>query len=309
MPEPISSTAAIVSSAITAAGQGVNAFAQGKMNKKTRQWNEKMYGRQREDALADWARTNQYNSPLAQMQRFKEAGLNPHLIYGGGPNNVSAPIRGTDAKAWNPQAPAFNFGQIADQYLGTQATTQAIENTKLQAELIRQQTEKAKADTLNTLKSADIKTEQLPYVADQILANIRKSEAQTTFTLDNNERQAIQQSQSLKESAERILNMRMERTKGQAQTGLINQQNNNLKQAYKLLITDGKIKELELAMREMGLNPNTATFQERIIARAIHDPVKGVQDLENFIKLGKQAAKMGGKAMVELIKEMFTGGF
>lgn len=302
-------TGSIVAAGITAAGQGVNAFAQGKMNKKTRQWNEKMYGRQREDALADWARTNQYNSPLAQMQRFKEAGLNPHLIYGGGPNNVSAPIRGTDAKAWNPQAPAFNFGQIADQYLGTQATTQAIENTKLQAELIRQQTEKAKADTLNTLKSADIKTEQLPYVADQILANIRKSEAQTTFTLDNNERQAIQQSQSLKESAERILNMRMERTKGQAQTGLINQQNNNLKQAYKLLITDGKIKELELAMREMGLNPNTATFQERIIARAIHDPVKGVQDLENFIKLGKQAAKMGGKAMVQLIKEMFTGGF
>lgn len=290
-------------------GAGANTISTLSTNRAQRRWNEAMYNRQREDALSDWARSNQYNSPLAQMQRFKEAGLNPHLIYGGGPNNVSAPIRGTDAKAWNPQAPAFNFGQIADQYLGAQATTQAIENTKLQAELIRQQTEKAKADTLNTLKSADIKTEQLPYVADQILANIRKSEAQTKFTLDNNERQAIQQSQSLKESAERILNMRMERTKGQAQTGLINQQNNNLKQAYKLLITDGKIKELELAMREMGLNPNTATFQERIIARAIHDPVKGVQDLENFIKLGKQAAKLGGKAMVDLIKELFTGGW
>ncbi|MFN9952106.1 MAG: hypothetical protein ACK55I_03335, partial [bacterium] len=190
-------------------GAGANTISTLSTNRAQRRWNEAMYNRQREDALADWARSNQYNSPLAQMQRFKEAGLNPHLIYGGGPNNVSAPIRGTDAKAWNPQAPAFNFGQIADQYLGAQATTQAIENTKLQAELIRQQTEKAKADTLNTLKSADIKTEQLPYVADQILANIRKSEAQTTFTLDNNERQAIQQSQSLKESAERILNMRM----------------------------------------------------------------------------------------------------
>jgi hypothetical protein len=291
------------------AGAGANTASTLSTNKAQRKWNEAMYNRQREDALADWARTNQYNSPLAQMQRLREAGLNPHLAYGGGPNAVSAPIRGTDSKAWNPQAPAFNFGQIADQYLGAQATSQAIENTKLQAELIKQQTEKAKADTLNTLKSADIKTEQLPYVADQILANIRKSEAQTAFTLDNNERQAIQQSQSLKESAERILNMRMERTKGQAQTGLINQQNQNLKQTYKLLITDGKLKELELAMREIGLNPNTATFQERIIARAIHDPVKGVQDLENFIKLGKQAAKMGGKAMVELIKEMFTGGF
>lgn len=27
---------------------------------------------------------NQYNAPVAQMQRFKEAGLNPHLIYGKG---------------------------------------------------------------------------------------------------------------------------------------------------------------------------------------------------------------------------------
>jgi len=137
-------------------GAGANTISTLSTNRAQRRWNEAMYNRQREDALADWARSNQYNSPLAQMQRFKEAGLNPHLIYGGGPNNVSAPIRGTDAKAWNPQAPAFNFGQIADQYLGAQATTQAIENTKLQAELIRQQTEKAKADTLNTLKSADI---------------------------------------------------------------------------------------------------------------------------------------------------------
>jgi len=94
-------TGSIVAAGITAAGQGVNAFAQGKMNKKTRQWNEKMYGRQREDALADWARTNQYNSPLAQMQRFKEAGLNPHLIYGGGPNNVKHKITGRINKATN----------------------------------------------------------------------------------------------------------------------------------------------------------------------------------------------------------------
>lgn len=31
-----------------------------------------------------WNRQNEYNSPSAQMSRFKEAGLNPNLIYGQG---------------------------------------------------------------------------------------------------------------------------------------------------------------------------------------------------------------------------------
>lgn len=33
-----------------------------------------------------WRMQNEYNSPAAQMQRFKEAGLNPNLIYGQGSN-------------------------------------------------------------------------------------------------------------------------------------------------------------------------------------------------------------------------------
>lgn len=39
------------------------------------------------------AQQNQYNSPSAQMDRFKQAGLNPHLIYGqGSPGNQSSPL-------------------------------------------------------------------------------------------------------------------------------------------------------------------------------------------------------------------------
>lgn len=39
-----------------------------------------------------WNQQNLYNSPEAQMQRFKEAGLNPHLIYGqGSSGNASSP--------------------------------------------------------------------------------------------------------------------------------------------------------------------------------------------------------------------------
>lgn len=37
-----------------------------------------------------WNRQNLYNSPEAQMQRFKEAGLNPHLIYGQGSSGLAS---------------------------------------------------------------------------------------------------------------------------------------------------------------------------------------------------------------------------
>lgn len=48
----------------------------------------------RQNALADWNRLNVYNSPAQQMQRFKEAGLNPNLIYK--QTNEAAPVRSTD---------------------------------------------------------------------------------------------------------------------------------------------------------------------------------------------------------------------
>lgn len=42
-------------------------------------------------SIEQWNRQNAYNSPEAQMQRFKAAGLNPHLIYGqGNPGNANA---------------------------------------------------------------------------------------------------------------------------------------------------------------------------------------------------------------------------
>lgn len=53
-----------------------------------------------------WNRTNEYNSPQAQMQRFKEAGLNPNLIYGNGnTGNASSP-----PQMVVPQAPDFSKG-------------------------------------------------------------------------------------------------------------------------------------------------------------------------------------------------------
>ena len=73
---PAAAAAGLSPTAIAAAAglasTGINALSQGSLNRKTRQWNEAMYQKQREDALADWARTNEYNAPLQQMARLKE---------------------------------------------------------------------------------------------------------------------------------------------------------------------------------------------------------------------------------------------
>lgn len=45
-------------------------------------WNRKNMSYQNDLMISNWMMQNAYNSPFAQMQRFREAGLNPNLIYG-----------------------------------------------------------------------------------------------------------------------------------------------------------------------------------------------------------------------------------
>lgn len=149
MPLPLAAIPAL----ITAGTSVVNAISQGATNKKTREWNEAMYQKQRTDALADWARTNEYNAPLQQMARFKEAGLSPHLIYGGGANSLSQPVRSTDTKSWSPNAPQIDGGQIVSQYFGVQQQQNALEIQKEQIrglKIANDIAEETKQDSMQT---------------------------------------------------------------------------------------------------------------------------------------------------------------
>lgn len=50
---------------------------------------------QNEWNLAQWERENAYNHPMQQMQRYREAGLNPNLIYGQQNLSASSPSAAT----------------------------------------------------------------------------------------------------------------------------------------------------------------------------------------------------------------------
>lgn len=61
----------------------------------------------RRNAIDIWNMQNAYNTPKQQMQRFKEAGLNPNLIYK--QSNEAAPIRSTDFVAPQLQEGALDI--------------------------------------------------------------------------------------------------------------------------------------------------------------------------------------------------------
>jgi len=84
-----------------------------------------------------WEDQNTYNSPSAQMQRYKDAGLNPNLIYGTGTTsagNTSLPSTSQTAKYQAPRQD-YNYkpqqiGMAISQYQDTRMKSAQIDNIK-----------------------------------------------------------------------------------------------------------------------------------------------------------------------------------
>lgn len=85
-----------------------------------------------------WDKNNEYNTPKNQIQRLKEAGLNPNLMYGQGTvGNSSSPASGVST----PRMLPVNYGQ------GLVGATDQILKMK-QAELLEAQTNKVESTTV-----------------------------------------------------------------------------------------------------------------------------------------------------------------
>lgn len=155
MPIPL----ALAAAAIPAITDLVNSGSTLYTNAQNKKFSQQMYDRQRADALQDWDKQNKYNSPSQQMQRYKEAGLNPNLIYGQMSN--SAAIRSTDMKQPDFVAPKLqNTGQVMNNYLDLKLKEQQLSNDKQAGELLREQTKGKSLENQNVI-------DQTPYIAEE----------------------------------------------------------------------------------------------------------------------------------------------
>lgn len=266
-----------------------NAGSSSRQNKKNRNLMRDMYAWQRRDALADWNMENAYNSPAAQMQRLKEAGLNPNLVYGNGADAQGGSVRNTNMDTPRQEAPQLDLGTPFMGYADASFKQAQIDQLKTQNVLTQQQVAETAARTGKILQDTEIGKSTLERAGDLaqasldgMRAQIGKTLADTRFTLNQDERAAAMQTQNIKESTERILKMRIDAMEAQGRTklnaqqyrlndqfGYADRQNQNLLQLENLRKVyqdikngelDAELKAFEKRLNEAGLTKGDNAF-------------------------------------------------
>lgn len=104
--------------------------------------------------LADeaWARETAYNAPSAQMQRYRAAGLNPHLIYGQNDNGYQYQTPDLET----PQSVAADMSSLSDFGIGT---FQDIRTRRLQNDILDEELKQKVIDTDYKIENSQLDVE------------------------------------------------------------------------------------------------------------------------------------------------------
>lgn len=263
------------------AGQGINAISQGSINRKTREYNTKMYNLQRAHALEDRDWLANYNSPSEQMARFKAAGLNPNLIYGNASNDAPA-IRSSQAGSWNPEAPKFDPGSAIAAYQNTEIRKAQTDNLKVQNEKLQEEINYIKANTLNVIEQGKgrsfdnlLNSELRNNAVEMRDALLQKMRADIDMSIHGNRRQDALNDAQITNMKDGLKTSMIQRLEAIARTKNLGVQNSKLYEEIKAIKSgtynstiDGAIKDLELERQKRGGSVSDPWFIKRFDAIA-----------------------------------------
>lgn len=275
-------------------------IAQGAQNKKARQFTEHMYNRQRADALADWNMTNEFNSPLSQMNRLKAGGLNPNLVYDNGAKYEAGAVRSSQAGNWKPQPLPFN--ETAGMMQNTLANFQQTAVQDAQIDLLKQQSLKTAVETQSIGTKNEIDqfnlgmgrtlADNTKAVAEENLANLQAS---TAGILSRTETENLMRQPNADKLTEEIQNLVATRGKLGKEQDMLDQQINNARK-------DGKLKDLDIALKEIGIQPGDNMIF-RFLAQAINNPGGFYNFLENLLQKVEKLRQKGAKIWTDEINK------
>lgn len=292
MPIPIAAAAAA-----PAIGSIFNSFSQAETNRQNQEFSVFMYNKQKQDALDFWRLQNEYNSPQAQMARYQEAGLNPHLIYG--QSNTSSPVQAPNFQApsrrspeWGNAVSAAGLATISAIYdLDIKAAQ--LDNLKAQNSVIREDALLRQAQTFATRTSGErskfgleFETELRDTSADVRREQLRQLRNSTDVLLNRDQREAIANASSVREAAQRIVNMqdqlltnKLERAHTREDIGRIMIEKRRLSESVEQLKKGNVLQDLDVELRKQGINPNDPLWS-RIVGRVLA-PLTSEQGFQN----------------------------
>jgi hypothetical protein len=224
-----------------------------------------------------WNMTNAYNSPAQIMERYKQAGLNPHLIYGQQPQ-ASQPMQASTSAPHMDQLPQTDtaFGEIAQAPF--QMLQDYIANKKQQTEVNNMEKAKDVMDADITAKNAQ--------TAETMQRNARSkfdlelAEELRTNTVEN----AILNTKNLgiqgDKIAQEIKNLDVQNKLSTAQIAKIAQDMSYTAQSIELLKIQGRNAEAEneLKKAELKLRKEGLSFGDNVLLRIFNNGVNGIQD-------------------------------
>lgn len=261
--------AALAAGFASAVGSGLNAAQTANLNRKNRKFAQEMYNTQKQDAINFWNMQNEYNSPAAQMMRFKDAGLNPALIYG--QTNSSGPISSPDFK--QPETRVPEYGSAIGSGIGGALTAidamtnlemkQAqTDNLKLQADVIRQESLLKGVQARRGEFDLGLESELRATSVDARKEQLRQTRNNIDLSIRKDIREQIMTASSLREATERMKNLAAQR-----QTMLLQNANTTedrkriiaetarIKKQIELMSKEGAIKDLDVKLAKDNIRP------------------------------------------------------
>ncbi len=112
------------------AGAVINGVASIGSSLLTNRGNKKAQERARAHDINMWDKTNAYSDPKSQMERLRNAGLNPNMVYGGSSGQTAGQANALPGA----KAPEYNmdFGQPMSQYVNIRNTEAQTNNLQTQ---------------------------------------------------------------------------------------------------------------------------------------------------------------------------------
>jgi uncharacterized protein (UPF0305 family) len=222
------------------------------------EWNLQQQQQQQAFDLDMWHLQNQYNSPQSQMDRFKAAGLNPHLIYGKGNPGNAMPLRSPDIKPYKRAEynSIMNGIDVFGDYYRFKNTEVQWNNTEANTQLAQ-----ANATLAMTKNIGEITRNA------QSEIELYKAEKLKETQIDKLQVELESQIQDLNKKTRE--NRIADATEKEA-TELIRQQLNNLKKQNKSIELKNVVDAYRASLAKMNINPNDP-LSARILMKLLEE--------------------------------------
>lgn len=286
---------------------------QQKQNEIDRQHAIDMYNQQRADEIEFWNMQNAYNHPTQQMQRLREAGLNPHLVYGKGADNTASSLSSPKYNEQNQNAPMLDpgllnraFSQLGGafmSYVDLKQKQAQTDNLHEQLNLLKRQTLLTEAKTANTLSDTamtDYQRQQATELHDSIIRkaqlendisekSLKAMDLKMTLDLNRDERERLSNAVNVRATMQSILESKERVTTNEIQREHIKQQIDQLKALENNTKLESQMKVLDINLKKIGLQPTDPLYQRIFFKTAAklaekEGVGKGIQDKSKYFE-------------------------